>query len=153
MTNREKFIEVFGDNPQRHHITKSWWDEKYVLPQEPCEDLYKLIIDDSKLMLLENARTGERTVIEKHLDTCEDAISRQAVLEPYKYLKDDDVISVWLIKKNIEQQKSVIPIRSKGHWIDMERCQECSECGEIQYGYDSFRHFCANCGADMREGE
>lgn len=32
MTNREKFIEVFGDNPQRHHITKSWWDEEYVPP-------------------------------------------------------------------------------------------------------------------------
>lgn len=35
MTNREKFIEVFGDNPQRHHITKSWWDEEYVPPKEP----------------------------------------------------------------------------------------------------------------------
>ena len=34
MTNREKFIEAFGDNPQRHHITKSWWDEEYVPPQE-----------------------------------------------------------------------------------------------------------------------
>ncbi|MBO7452094.1 MAG: hypothetical protein J6U54_17335 [Clostridiales bacterium] len=35
MTNREKFIEVFGDNPQRHHITKSWWDEEYIPLQEP----------------------------------------------------------------------------------------------------------------------
>lgn len=35
MTNREKFIEAFGDNPQRHHITKSWWDEEYVPSQEP----------------------------------------------------------------------------------------------------------------------
>ena len=35
MTNREKFIEVFGGNPQRHHITKSWWDEEYVPLQEP----------------------------------------------------------------------------------------------------------------------
>ena len=38
MTNREKFIEVLGDNPQRHHITKSWWDEEYVPPQEPITD-------------------------------------------------------------------------------------------------------------------
>ena len=38
MTNREKFIEVFGDNPQRHHITKSWWDEEYVPSQEPILD-------------------------------------------------------------------------------------------------------------------
>ena len=37
----------------------------------------------------------------------DDAISREEALKPYKDLKDDDVISVWLIRKNIEQQKSV----------------------------------------------
>lgn len=37
----------------------------------------------------------------------------------------------------------------KGHWIDTGSGQECSECGEIQYSYDNFRHFCANCGARM----
>jgi len=36
-----------------------------------------------------------------------------------------------------------------GHWIDTGSGQECSECGEIQYGYDSRRYFCANCGAKM----
>lgn len=35
-------------------------------------------------------------------------------------------------------------------WIDTGSGQQCSECGEIQYGYDSGRHFCSNCGADMR---
>ena len=40
-----------------------------------------------------------------------------------------------------------------GHWIDTGSGQECSECGEIQYGYDNFRYFCANCGAEMKEGE
>ena len=38
-----------------------------------------------------------------------------------------------------------------GHWIDTGSGQECSECGEIQYGYDSYRCFCANCGAKMVE--
>ena len=45
MTNKEKFIEVFGDNPKRHHITKPWEDEEYVPPTaiealkaQPCED-------------------------------------------------------------------------------------------------------------------
>lgn len=46
-------------------------------------------------------------------EPCEDCISRKDVLAPYKELKDDDVISVWLIKKNIEQQLSVTPTRKK----------------------------------------
>ena len=37
-----------------------------------------------------------------------------------------------------------------GHWIDTGSGQKCSECGEIQYGYDNFRYFCANCGCLMR---
>ena len=38
-----------------------------------------------------------------------------------------------------------------GHWIDTGSGQECSVCGEIQYGYDSGRFFCQNCGARMDE--
>ena len=34
-----------------------------------------------------------------------------------------------------------------GHWIDTGSGQECSECHEIQYGYDSFRFYCAKCGS------
>lgn len=36
-----------------------------------------------------------------------------------------------------------------GHWIDTGSGQECSVCREIQYGYDTGRHFCSNCGARM----
>ena len=38
-----------------------------------------------------------------------------------------------------------------GHWLDTGSGQKCSRCGEIQYGYDSFRRFCASCGAKMIE--
>ena len=38
-----------------------------------------------------------------------------------------------------------------GYWIDTGSGQECSKCGEIQYGYDSYRYFCANCGCRMVE--
>lgn len=38
-----------------------------------------------------------------------------------------------------------------GHWIDTGSGQECSECHEIQYGYDSNRKYCANCGFRMVE--
>jgi hypothetical protein len=36
------------------------------------------------------------------------------------------------------------------YWRDTGSGQECSACKEIQYGYDTGRYFCANCGADMR---
>ena len=52
----------------------------------------------------------------------------------------------------VNEIKSAEP-RKKGKWIDTGSGQECSVCGEIQYGYDNYRRFCANCGADMREGE
>ena len=41
-----------------------------------------------------------------------------------------------------------------GEWRDTGSGQECSVCGEIQYGYDSGRYYCANCGAkiDKRGG-
>lgn len=42
--------------------------------------------------------------------------------------------------------------RPKGEWIDTGSGQECNVCHEIQYGYDNFRHFCANCGARMKGG-
>ena len=40
--------------------------------------------------------------------------------------------------------------KPQGEWIDTGSGQECSQCHEIQYGYDSFRHFCGNCGAKMK---
>ena len=38
-----------------------------------------------------------------------------------------------------------------GKWIDTGSGQECSVCGEIQYGYDNRRNYCANCGARMHK--
>lgn len=40
-----------------------------------------------------------------------------------------------------------------GRWIDTGSGQECSICREIQYGYDSARNYCPNCGAKMDERE
>lgn len=37
-------------------------------------------------------------------------------------------------------------------WINTGSGEECSKCHEIQYGYDSFRHYCPNCGAKMDGG-
>ena len=35
------------------------------------------------------------------------------------------------------------------YWRDTGSGQECSACKEIQYGYDTGRHYCPNCGAKM----
>lgn len=94
----------------------------------------------------------------KPIQTSTDAVSRQAVLEPYKYLKDDDVIAVWLIKKNIEQQKSVTPTRPKGQWICIDDYHigkfKCSVCQTEGFPntvmYEPIWNYCPNCGADMR---
>lgn len=40
------------------------------------------------------------------------------------------------------------PVRH-GQWIDTGSGQECSVCGEIQYGYDNYRYYCSYCGAKM----
>ena len=42
------------------------------------------------------------------------------------------------------------PVRH-GKWVDTGSGQECSVCGEIQYGYDSGRYYCSNCGAKMEK--
>lgn len=52
--------------------------------------------------------------------------------------------------QNIVDRQPTIEEHKIGHWIDIGSGQECSICGEIQYGYDNFRKFCPNCGADMR---
>jgi len=54
-----------------------------------------------------------------------------------------------LIKKIIETIEQDAIEQKIGHWRDTGSGQECSECGEIQYGYDSFRNYCPNCGAKM----
>ena len=53
----------------------------------------------------------------------------------------------------IEALPPVTPTEKMGYWRDTGSGQECSKCGEIQYGYDNFRKYCANCGAKMQEVE
>jgi len=98
-------------------------------------------------------------IIDKYAEQepCDDAISRQATLEPYKVLNDTDTLCVALIRANIMQQPSVRPQEPKtGHWIidkgslDAfygEVCK-CSECGVESIGESDF---CPYCGAKMVE--
>ena len=54
------------------------------------------------------------------------------------------------VRKNILSipVADVVPV-VHAYWRDTGSGQECSACKEIQYGYDTGRYFCANCGAKM----
>ena len=78
-------------------------------------------------------------------------VSRQAAIDAFNAFADEvnqdtDIHEAIEIVLNLPP---VTPQTKTGRWIDTGSGQECSECGEIQYGYDSFRHFCANCGSQM----
>ena len=53
-------------------------------------------------------------------EPCEDTISRQATLEPYKRLKDTDTLCVALIRANIMQQPSIKPQEPRN-----TKCDRC----------------------------
>lgn len=78
-------------------------------------------------------------------------VSRQAVKEWLKrwrgYLDDDMITRMQIRTIDIPTEELI----KHGHWIDTGSGEECSICREIQYGYDSFRNYCANCGAKMDE--
>lgn len=108
--------------------------------------------------------------IEKVLDSqpCEDAVSRQAVLEelPRRTMKNyfGEVVGDVVYIDDIKNLPPVTPKRPKGHWIaqDIHNCHTNFRCSWCGYEHD-FIHlygeptadyaYCPNCGADMREGE
>lgn len=86
-------------------------------------------------------------------EPCEDAISRQAAIGIIQNWLNFDTGYSWgeknVMKCAISELRDLPPVSTEktGRWIDTGSGQECSECGEIQYGYDSFRKYCANCGS------
>ena len=106
---------------------------------------------------------------------CEDAISRQAVMDAFnlsektrKYGGDHsgyDTMMLYEIQDVIEDLPSVTPKQKMGRWIrknkhNKDDFQEfdywdvrCSECGaRKRIGWTNVRH-CPNCGAKMEESE
>lgn len=148
-----------------------------VLEQEPCEDEeYEKDLNGLKEQIFKEGNTliSKQDLLERFIEIdneyknshwnllqilsnidiligkepCEDAVSRQAVKEQmikYGFHALDITITEFVADLPPVNPQKI------GHWIDMGSGQECSECREIQYGYDSFRYFCANCGAKMIE--
>ena len=83
--------------------------------------------------------------------SCEDAISRQAVLEQAR----DYGSNTYLIPVNsVKTLPSVQPTRPTSRWSRQTDTYhdyyECENCG-IGVGLDDVRNFCPNCGAKMEE--
>lgn len=87
---------------------------------------------------------------------CEDAISRQAVLDyidkmPSELTADGRIM---IRRRTLEEYISdtlppVNPQPKTGRWITSDYIRfRCSKCGCLKYDTDS--NFCPNCGADMR---
>ena len=101
--------------------------------------------------------------LQGHIEALEqngDCISRQRALEPYKTLDDNDTISVWMIRKNIEETPSVSLQSKIGHWIE-ERDDygeimnwHCSNCYEDSGFITTCKwDYCPECGARMESEE
>lgn len=98
----------------------------------------------------------DRLRTDGHINNREQGTLRRAILlpeRPQNEITNEDIQQA--IKEGFANGYEMAKVKfepKKGKWIDTGSGQECNVCHEIQYGYDNFRHFCANCGADMRGG-
>lgn len=91
-----------------------------------------------------------------------DTISRKKLIDEYnKYMIEipllqrgrgkTSCLGLAVAMEIAKRLPSVEIEKKKGKWRDTGSGEECSCCGEIQYGYDNFRFYCAHCGAEMEE--
>jgi hypothetical protein len=99
-------------------------------------------------------------------EECEDAISRQAVLDKKELVELEDGQSFYCISpEDVETLPPVNPTKT-GHWILQPSNKEqgerdfiwwkCSECGQVIYSETEkdrreYHAFCGRCGAKMVE--
>lgn len=135
-----------------------------MLEAQPSEDDFV----KHKKEVLERIAKREREIDKyiKELETleqqsCEDCISRQAVLDIINFEDEwlfdskshnaDTKIAFSAIKYKISELPSVTPERPKGKWIEDTQTGfkiRCSECGARNFGAD--RAYCPRCGRQMK---
>ena len=91
-------------------------------------------------------------------EPCDDAISRQAVLDLIEHYNSDGLGSVFYgyqegvkFADAVNKLPSVTPLPKTGHWIKTningQHRITCSCCGYTEPEYRSYiRNFCPNCG-------
>lgn len=97
-------------------------------------------------------------------EPCEDAISRQAVLDKLNEWEWQELYLPIHFKENIiDELPSVTPAERTGHWVEIDdephEVWECDNCGFVidgsgcvdAYDYRDTYKFCPNCGAKMFE--
>lgn len=98
----------------------------------------------------ESAEEWYKLFVEK-FESCEDAISREAVIEKLNEWDWQELYLPIHFKEHIiDELPPVTPSRRKGRWEDLHRCWICSECNQethVEYKY------CPNCGAKMAESQ
>lgn len=94
-------------------------------------------------------------------EPCEDAVSRQAVLNEKYLIELEDGQSFYCINpEDVEALPPVTPARKHGEWeretfdlganLPVRVAYQCSKCGNY---FDSEFNFCPHCGSDMRGSE
>ena len=136
---------------------KEYADSDRAISLNAAKDLFCRICMESKICYRSKETCVDLRLFDKLplANLCKNAISREEVLLMIDTLKDNygsfNYGSLIDLSREVRKMPPVNPQRPTGHWINTGSGQECSECGEIQHGYDNFRYFCANCGARMFE--
>jgi len=95
-------------------------------------------------------------VAKKMQEPCEDAISRQAVLEGIaKWVEDgyaDSEADISHVSSLVTHLPSVTPTRKVGKWTEhFDESGKWYECDQCHTDWGGPANYCPNCGADMRE--
>ena len=116
------------------------------------EALYRVKGYLTDIIPIEDYSEVEEIIKALEQQPCDDAISRQAVLE----LMADYDLSMGQVVKGIHALPPVTPQQNVGHWIFVDKAKEHAHCSNCGYGdidlMDGKPHnYCQSCGAKMQE--
>lgn len=148
--------EECGRCGEQHEQLAEWLkDYKRLLEQHPSDTVsrgaYEQVMWERDVAIGQLKELGYG--LGQKIEPCDDAISREAVIE---WLKAKDIIKLSSQEETARKELKALPPvtpQKYGHWIwnfDKGYCK-CSECG-IGMGHKEF-DYCPNCGAKMQESE
>lgn len=160
MTTLEKIrAEIEAVGPKSHvQYGMRWTDSTLMIPfhkvlqiidkyaeQEPTDENLHREREQAYMQGYEDASKRFRQ------EPCDDAISRQAVLEiQAKYAEHMGATKYWQMRDDIRALPPVRPQEQTGHWIkSKDGYMRCDQCGSR--GSAIKARFCHHCGAKMVE--